>query len=982
MNFPLIIRYSRMFLAAASLCLAAALSHAAEPGLITHWLFGPDLVKLNQASAAVGELHATLKGTKLVTQYGPAALQFNGRDAGGLITTELSQVTLPSGPMTVEAWVLVNKPLPWGGILSCLQDNGDYERGWVLGYINANFVFGLASQTRQRLTYLKGTNAFQPGRWYHVAGTYDGQQQMIFVNGQRENLATDQIGPIAYPPRTFYEFGAYHDDNEYYHLDGCIHEIRLYDRALSEADIARRYANSKDSFPEPPPPPVLFPIALGPFVEWIGPNTIALSWETEHPMPSIVEFARDGFPSQRLADLTPKLSHTLTIPNIARGATYSYQMKLPRPGQPDATSKNFQFDSTFYYLPAQPPQDPSPYPQDAWSKTYEETAGRILAETGVVQGYCLVLGAEEGRLAYHLALHSNLKIVGIEEDPTKVATARRALDQAGLYGVRVSIHQGALTNLPYGPYFANLIVSDRLLRTGQLPGDPAQVHQALRPAGGVVYLGQPTPPAPTTLTPGAFQTWLKRGGLGEAHLVQSNGLWAVLRRGPLAGGGSWTHQYGSPDNAACSQDALVSGDLQVLWWGEPGPRPMPDRGNRNPAPLSINGHLFVQGNRILFGMDAYNGTIRWTKSVPETRRANMLRDCSNMAATSDHLYVAQGAYCYALDADHGSRDRNFKVPPISPDEPYDWGYVACVTNLLIGSALRPGSAYLGDDGEWYEDYQPAQVAKVTSQALFAFNRLDSSLRWTYRNGVIINSTITIGDSVIYFVESRAPAALAAPSSLLLDEITQEQYLVALDLESGRLLWERKQDFSKCQFTLYLSYAQNTLIAMGSDQAKVYHLYALETQRQSTTPGDAVQPVDFAGSILWEQHFKAYRDDHSGHLQRPVIVGETVYTDKRAFALRTGALLRSDLPDRRGCGTMSASLGSLFYRHHFHGAWDLKTDRRVQFQGIRSGCWLSLISAGGLLLAPETSAGCSCTHAIQTSVAYLPTVLTRSPAPKP
>jgi hypothetical protein len=31
----------------------------------------------------------------------------------------------------------------------------------------------------------------------------------------------------------------------------------------------------------------------------------------------------------------------------------------------------------------------------------------------------------------------------------------------------------------------------------------------------------------------------------------------------------------------------------------------------------------------------------------------------------------------------------------------------------------------------------------------------------------------------------------------------------------------------------------------------------------------------------------------------------------------------------------------------------------------------MIPAGGLLLAPETSAGCSCTHAIQSSIGYIP-----------
>ena len=105
------------------------------------------------------------------------------------------------------------------------------------------------------------------------------------------------------------------------------------------------------------------------------------------------------------------------------------------------------------------------------------------------------------------------------------------------------------------------------------------------------------------------------------------------------------------------------------------------------------------------------------------------------------------------------------------------------------------------------------------------------------------------------------------------------------------------------------------------------------------------------------------------------IDDIFYSDQWAFNLGTGKQVRDDLPERRGCGTMAAARHSLFFRHHFHGMWDLKTDRRSQFQGIRSGCWLGLIPAGGLLLAPESSAGCYCTHSIQTSVAYLPQSLT-------
>lgn len=111
------------------------------------------------------------------------------------------------------------------------------------------------------------------------------------------------------------------------------------------------------------------------------------------------------------------------------------------------------------------------------------------------------------------------------------------------------------------------------------------------------------------------------------------------------------------------------------------------------------------------------------------------------------------------------------------------------------------------------------------------------------------------------------------------------------------------------------------------------------------------------------------------------VAEVLYSEKRAFDLRTGRQLRSDLPERRGCGTMAASMNSFFYRNFFHGMWDLKTDQRTEFLGIRGGCWLGMIPSGGLVLAPETSSGCSCAHSIQTSLAYIPKSRRAAAAPK-
>jgi hypothetical protein len=109
------------------------------------------------------------------------------------------------------------------------------------------------------------------------------------------------------------------------------------------------------------------------------------------------------------------------------------------------------------------------------------------------------------------------------------------------------------------------------------------------------------------------------------------------------------------------------------------------------------------------------------------------------------------------------------------------------------------------------------------------------------------------------------------------------------------------------------------------------------------------------------------------MQHPVVVGDVVYGDSRAFNLRTGeqVLGDADIPPRRGCGTMSASANALFFRHYFHSIWDLEEGSVTEYNGIRTGCWLGMIPAGGLVLVPESSAGCFCTEPIQTSIAFAP-----------
>ena len=220
----------------------------------------------------------------------------------------------------------------------------------------------------------------------------------------------------------------------------------------------------------------------------------------------------------------------------------------------------------------------------------------------------------------------------------------------------------------------------------------------------------------------------------------------------------------------------------------------------------------------------------------------------------------------------------------------------------------------------------------------------------------MNSTITISEGRVYFIESRNDAAKLAGSGRMLSEVLKDQVLVALDQQTGQVVWQKPFDFSQCESVTYVTCAAGVLLVNGTDSTSTFHTYAFDAA---------------TGEELWQQSAPDKKGHHTGHLAHPTIVGDRVYFNKHTYSLRTGEVLNVDEFNWHGCGIMSASNHAIFSRYEYHGMFDLESKQRTELLGLRSGCWLSLIPSGGLLLAPETSAGCSCGHALQTSIAYVP-----------
>lgn len=601
-----------------------------------------------------------------------------------------------------------------------------------------------------------------------------------------------------------------------------------------------------------------------------------------------------------------------------RGLIHCFQPGKPPPSGP----------LTFEYV--EQTEKPVSFPANDRLARYAEVA---LQRAGVSKGYCLVLACGSGQLAYEIATRSQFQIVGIESDPRRVAEARRRLLEAGLYGTRVTIHQLDGPTLPFPKYWANLIVAEE---TALVP--EAEIQRVLRPCGGTVVLA-------------------------AADGFRSHA------RGPLPGSGEWSHFLADAGNTACSGDAMKPGPVDLQWFGRPGPRRMPDRHDKNVAPLYKNGRLFISGDNYVVAMDAYNGTILWERDVPHSVRLAAFKNCGNMAATDDLLYVASGPDCLVFDAQTGELRKTFSLPPTA-----EWGYVAVQDDLLVGSATRPGATFreqtLYTEVLLWRDSMPV----VCSDSLFVHDRSSGRKLWTYTpaRGVLINPTIALGEQKIFFVESTNPDSRCVRDGRvkLRTLLSQGADVVALDLRTGQPLWRTPAGLEAIEHILYLSYARGTLVVTGTRNALV------EDRRRVRY--DLVGFDAATGKCLWRTTQTPVPDHilegpHGEQVQHPAIVGDVIYGNGFACDLRTGAALEVwKWRKSNQCGTVSTSLHCAFSRYDHPRMFDLKSgEHNVLTTAIRPGCWINIIPAGGLILIPEASAGCTCGHSLQTSLAFLP-----------
>jgi hypothetical protein len=146
--------------------------------------------------------------------------------------------------LTIETWVWIDELkyemqrfVALEGAKAVLRHDGVTDSSWAgLGQLHFYMNFGgapWADPPLDDLYDIRVNYALQEGVWHHVAGTYDGNEMRLYLDG--EFLASHQVSGTV-----FNSWGVYLSwPNE--PLDGLLDEVGVYSRALSAEEIYAIY---------------------------------------------------------------------------------------------------------------------------------------------------------------------------------------------------------------------------------------------------------------------------------------------------------------------------------------------------------------------------------------------------------------------------------------------------------------------------------------------------------------------------------------------------------------------------------------------------------------------------------------------------------------------------------------------------------------------------------------------------------------------
>ncbi len=321
------------YIALITLAMCQSIRAHKGPDPLGHWIGQPENVQDGQWRARIGPNGKLNIPPRFVKDPAGTALVFEGKQAQCMLAENYATTreSLPTEAMTVSAWVSVDTPRQWGGIIGTIQDNGYSEQGWVLGYDDHTFYFALATKGADdgngQMTYLKGKTRYTPGKLYHVTAVYDGKTMELYINGKRETTSAVQSGAILYPKAAPYVIGAYRDSDEFHPHHGRIREIKLYNEAAKADWVAKEFVKDKAlaeapaNLQEPD-----FKLLVAPYLQFATQTSMTVMWHTAATASSTVHYGPTAECKLRVNADKARI-HEVTLTGLKPETQYFYRVE-------------------------------------------------------------------------------------------------------------------------------------------------------------------------------------------------------------------------------------------------------------------------------------------------------------------------------------------------------------------------------------------------------------------------------------------------------------------------------------------------------------------------------------------------------------------------------------------------------------------------------------------------------------------------------
>lgn len=136
----------------------------------------------------------------------------------------------PTSALSISAWI---KGTAWdaGSAVNVILRKGeDNPNNWQLAIENGYVALGLDGSDGFNV---HGNTLLETGKWYHVAGTWDGATIRIYVNGVLDNAPTARAAPIGTDTRPVYLGGRSTTDC----FNGALDDVRLFNYAIDVDEV-------------------------------------------------------------------------------------------------------------------------------------------------------------------------------------------------------------------------------------------------------------------------------------------------------------------------------------------------------------------------------------------------------------------------------------------------------------------------------------------------------------------------------------------------------------------------------------------------------------------------------------------------------------------------------------------------------------------------------------------------------------------------